>query len=378
MSVDVEKRWSTDQLITGIEINDWLKLLSKNQWKVDPVYAHRVAWVSAFSVASTAAGRFEDARYGRELASMEINPEPLFLLGHWRSGTTHLHNLLGRLPGHTYPTVYQAVFPGCFLTTSSWVQPLTARLMGGTRSYDNVKHGWNEAAEDEIALAKLTGMSPYIGFMFPGYAHRYEKYLDFEECSVAERTAWKDAFRYLVKKIMLATGGDRVVVKSCTHTARIRLLLELFPNARFVHITRHPYEVYASTIHMRSHTDWENHFHLPEGDAEEVRSRQTLTLGQKMFERVVDDRRLIPEGNLVEIKYEDLIGNEMAHVENIYKTLRLSNWDSAKPVLAGYLEGVKGYKRNKLKLDKGRRDEVFEHWRVMFDTYGYEREFKVG
>lgn len=378
MSANLEKRWSTDQLITGIETADWLKLLSKNSWKVDPVYAHRVAWVGAFSVAATAAGRFEDARYGRELASMEIDKDPLFLIGHWRSGTTHLHNLLGRLPGHTYPTVYQAVFPGCFLTTAGWVQPLTARLMGGTRTYDNVKQGWNEAAEDEIALAKLTGLSPYIGFMFPGYAARYEKYLDFEECSQAERNTWKEAFRYLVKKITVATGGDRVVVKSCTHTARIRLLLEMFPQARFVHITRHPYEVFASTMHMRSHTDWENHFHLPEGDPEEVRARQTLALGRRMFERVVDDRALIPAGNLVEIKYEDLVGHEMAHIEQIYATLRLPGWPQAQPVLARYLDGVKGYKRNKLKLDKARRDDVYNEWRVMFDAYGYEREFKVG
>ncbi len=377
MSVDVQKRWSTDQLITGIETADWLKLLSKNSWKVDPVYYHRAAWISAFSMATTAAARFEDARYGRELASMEINPAPLFLLGHWRSGTTHLHNLFGRMPGHTYPTVYQVVFPTCFLSTSGIVQPITARLMGDTRTYDNVKHGWNEAAEDEIALAKLTGMSPYLGFMFPGYAHRYEKFLDFEECSEAEKKTWKDAFRYFIKKIMLATGGDRVVVKSCTHTARIRLILDMFPDARFVHITRNPYEVFASTMHMRGHTDWENHFHVPEGDPEEARARQTLALGQRMFERVVDDRRLIPEGNLVEIKYEDLVGNEMAVMERLYATLRLPGWEAGRAGLAEYTSGLKGYKRNQLRLEKGRMADVYDQWRIIFDTYGYDRNQKL-
>lgn len=377
MSVDVQKRWSTDQLITGIETADWLKLLSKNSWKVDPVYYHRAAWISAFSMATTAAARFEDIRYGRELASMEINPAPLFLLGHWRSGTTHLHNLFGRMPGHTYPTVYQVVFPTCFLSTANIVQPITSRLMTDTRTYDNVKHGWNEAAEDEIALAKLTGMSPYLGFMFPGYAHRYEKFLDFEECSETEKKKWKDAFRYFIKKIMLSTGGDRVVVKSCTHTARIRLILDMFPDARFVHITRNPYEVFASTMHMRSHTDWENHFHVPEGDPEEARARQTLALGQRMFERVVDDRRLIPEGNLVEIKYEDLVGNEMAVMERLYATLRLSGWEAGRAGLAEYTNGLKGYKRNQLRLEKGRMADVYDQWRILFDTYGYDRNYKM-
>jgi hypothetical protein len=117
---------------------------------------------------------------------------------------------------------------------------------------------------------------------------------------------------------------------------------------------------------------------MPEGDPEEVRARQTLALGKRMFDRVVQDRALIPKGNLVEIRYEDLVGHEMAHIERIYDTLRLQDWAAARPVLERYLDGVEGYQRNKLRLDKARRDDVWNEWRVMFDTYGYEREFKVG
>jgi hypothetical protein len=167
VGMQVQKRWSTDQLITGIEAQDWVQLLAKNNWRVDPLYLHRLAFVAGMSVPTTVMGRIEDMRYGRKLANTEIDPVPLFIIGHWRSGTTHLHNLLGRLPGNTYPTVYQVVFPTCFLTTDATMTRLTAGLMGGTRTYDNVKQGWHEAAEDEIALAKLTGLSPYVAFMFP-------------------------------------------------------------------------------------------------------------------------------------------------------------------------------------------------------------------
>src|SRR5688572_11631991 len=226
----VQKRWSTDQLITGIELQEWVQLLQKNRWRVDPLYLHRLAWVGGFGIPTTVLGRLEDMRYGRKLANQEIDPAPLFVIGHWRSGTTHLHNLLGRLPGHTYPTVFQVVFPTCFLMTDQILPRLTAGMLDGTRNYDNVKHGWNEAAEDEIALAKLTGLSPYVAFMFPENAARYERYIDFLESPTAEKEKWKDAFRYFLKKIMLQTGGKQVVVKSCTHTARIRILLEMFPN----------------------------------------------------------------------------------------------------------------------------------------------------
>lgn len=372
----LQKRWSTDQLITGIETADWLKLLSQNQWRVDGSYLHRAAWVSAMSLGASAAGRLEDLRFGRQLASQEIDPEPLFLIGHWRSGTTHLHNLFGRVPDNTYPTVFQVIFPTSFLSLGNVVPRLTAGLMDETRSYDNVKHGWDEAAEDEIALAKLCGLSPYISFMFPDHAPKYERYIDFIEATAEERETWKEAFRYLLKKIMLQTGGKRVVVKSCTHTARIRLLLEMFPNAKFVHIHRHPYRVFASTLHMRSHTDWENFFQVPMENWEDERVRQTLLLGQRMFDRVTEDRHLIPEGNLVELAYDDLVGNELEVVSKIYEQFGLPNWSSAERAITDYLDGVGDYKVNELKISAKHKKMVREYWASSFEAYGYDENYK--
>ncbi|MEO0604511.1 MAG: sulfotransferase [Myxococcota bacterium] len=370
---NIENRWSTDQLITGIETADWIKLLQRNGFRVDMTYLHRVAFVGGLSLPATVLGRLEDARFGRQLASQEIDPEPIFVIGHWRSGTTHLHNLLGRLPGHTYPTVFQCIFPTSFLTTGGVLPKLMAGMMESTRSYDNVAHGWNEAAEDEIALAKLCGLSPYLAFMFPQQAAKYERYVDFIECGEDERNEWKEAFRYLIKKIMIQTGGERVIVKSCTHTARIRLILEMFPNAKFVFIHRHPYEVFASTLHMRSHTDWENFFHLPEQDVKQMRKQQTLQLGQRVFERVIEDRRLVPEGNLVEIRYDELVGNEIEHVEMIFDKLGFPGFERAEVPLRRYVNGLKGYQRNRLKLDQRSRDQVYDWWRPVFDHLDYSR-----
>jgi hypothetical protein len=362
----------------GVEVPEWVNLLQKNKYKVDPTYLHRAAWISAWSLPITLAGRSEDALYGRQLAAMEsLSPTPLFILGHWRSGTTHLHNLLGRAPGHTYTNVMQVVFPTCFLVADQILPKLLPNALGETRTYDNVKQGWHEAAEDEIALAKLTGLSPYISFMFPGNASKYEKYVDFMEASGEERAKWKDAFLYFLKKVSLQSGGKRIVVKSCTHTARIRLLLEMFPEAKFVHIHRHPYEVYASTLHMRRHTDWENFFQIPEMDWDVERKRQTLLLGQRIFDRVIEDRALIPKQNFVEIRYEDLCGNELAWIETIYRQFGYDNWPATKAAIQPYVEGLKGYQRNALKITEDDRDEVYREWRAVFDTYGYDREYAI-
>lgn len=371
----IQKRWSTDQLITGIELGDWVKMLARNDWKVTPDYLHRLAWVTGWSLPATVFGRIEDATFSQRLSGMEINPTPLFILGHWRSGTTHLHNMLGRDPANTFSTVYQCVFPTAFLTTEKFLPALTNALLPETRTYDNVKFGWGESAEDEIALAKLCGLSPYVAFMFPDNAAKYEKYIDFLEASEADRQRWKEAFTYFIKKIMIATDNRRVVVKSCTHSARIPMLLEMFPDAKFIHIHRNPYECFASTLHMRSHTDWENFFHLPEENVEGQRMEQTALLGQRIFERLIEDKRLIPEQNLYEIAYEDLVGNEMTVLADMYDRLELGGWDAFAPILSEYVSGLKGYKRNRLNIDEHFKALVYERWKVVFDHYGYPREY---
>ena len=42
-------------------------------------------------------------------------PAPVFVIGHWRAGTTLLHELLVRDPRHTYPNTYDCFGPNHFL-----------------------------------------------------------------------------------------------------------------------------------------------------------------------------------------------------------------------------------------------------------------------
>ena len=365
------ERFATGQLLAGMELGAGRDTLARARFRVDADYAPRAAWITALGVGSSLAARAEDARYARAIANVREQP-PLIVLGHWRSGTTHLQNCIGRLPGWTHPTTFQVVFPGSFLTTRDIVGPLTASLLPATRGYDNVRMSWDESAEDEIALAKLTGLSPYLGTMFPAQAARYERYVDFLEASPDEVDTWKEALRWFTKKLAYASNNARVVLKSCAHTARIRLLLDLWPDARFVFIHRHPYRVWASTLHLRAHTDWENFFQLPAGNWEAERARQTLYLGERIFERYLEDRRLVPEGQLAEIAYEDLVADEIGVLGDVFGGLGLEGFDPA--ALRRYLDQVGPYQRNALVLDPDDRERVARHWAAAFDAFGYSTE----
>ena len=371
----VQNRWSQDQLVAGIEFGPWLKILRRHHFDVHSVYFHRAAMVTGLALPASLLGGLEQVVYGRQIEAVKLDPAPLFLLGHWRSGTTHLHNLLGRDPAHTYSNVWQAVFPNHFLLSGSLGPKLLKGALPETRSYDAVKQGWFEAAEDEIALIKLSGgLSFYGALMFPDKFEEYERFIDFHGATDDERDRFRAALVLFVKKMMLATGNKRVVVKSCAHSARIPLLLDVAPDAKFVHIHRHPARVFASMMHMRSKVDWENFLQRPTTDFIALRQEHTARLGERLFGRLIEDRAKVPEGNLVELAYDDVCGNELPVMRALYERLGLPTWDSYEPVLKGYLDGLAGYKRNALPLDPALVDFVYDRWRVVYDTYGYPKD----
>ena len=375
---ELEEYWSQEQLITGVRLSKWMEILGRNGWQVSPEYLHRAAWVTGLAVPSSILARIEEARFGRQIAEVDMKPTPLFVIGHWRSGTTHMHNLLGRDPNHTYSTLYQCVFADHFLTSKATGTKLLAGALGETRTYDNVAHGWDAAAEDEIALMKLTdGLSFYSALMVPDRAPEYEKYIDFLEATPDERRRWKNALQYFIKKIMLDTGGKRVVVKSCPHSARIRMILDMYPDAKFVHIHRHPARTFRSMMHMRGKVDWENFMHRPDSSFIDARRDHTATIGERLYTRLIEDRALIPENNLVEIAYSDLVGNELEVLEGIYAKLRLPDWDAYEANIKPYLESIAGYKVNKLTIEPELEEYVYDRWRIVYDTYGYPKEYSA-
>ena len=58
---------------------------------------------------------------------------------------------------------------------------------------------------------------------------------------------FKDTFLRLVKVSLANTGGTQYLSKNPPHTGRVRTLLEMFPNAKFIYLKRNPYTVFEST-----------------------------------------------------------------------------------------------------------------------------------
>ncbi len=334
----------------------------------------RTSWCpppSAATDAETARPAIHDGQekwfYGRKVRNTRVDP-PLFILGIWRSGTTHLHNLLAQDDRFACPTTYQVSFPHTFLTT----ERINARLLGfflpKKRPMDNVAFGFVEPQEDEFALCSLTGRAVPMAWAFPQRAGHYGRYLTLRDASASEVAEWKSALAWLVRKLSFKHGKP-LILKSPGHTCRIRLLLDLFPDARFVHIRRNPYDVFRSTQHwMRTGTPvWA----LKREDFSDLDDR-TLRRYREVYDAFFEERGLIPKGHFHEIGFEALEADPIGQLRSIYEALALPDFRQVEPTLRRYVESLSGYQKNTLpELPPDLRVRIAGEWRRCFEEWGY-------
>src|SRR5260370_42416740 len=84
---------------------------------------------------------------------------------------------------------------------------------------------------------------------FPPHPPQDQDAFDLEKLPPREFRTWKTLFLRFVRQLTFK-DSRRLILKSPTHSCRIKTLLELFPDARFVHIVRDPYVVFPSTVNL--------------------------------------------------------------------------------------------------------------------------------
>ena len=351
----------------GITFGRWLRVLWENRFAVDWPYWSRAAAITLGSIHNTPLAAWENLFYGRKIGNAKVAP-PLFILGMWRSGTTHLHNMLAQDGRFAYPNTYQVFYPHTFLTTEAINAKLVGIFMPKRRPQDNVVMGVGEPQEDEFALCSLTGRALCVGWAFLRRAKHYNRYLTLRNASADEVDEWKSALAGLVCKLSFKYGRP-LVLKSPGHTCRIKRLLELFPEAKFVHIHRNPYDVFRSTMHMvRTVTPW---WTLQRPDFSDLEER-TIRQYREVYDAFFEERGLIPEGHFHEIGFEALEADPIGQVQGIYEALALPDFRQVEPGLRRYVESLSGYKKNTLpELPTDLRERIGREWRRCFEEWDY-------
>ncbi|GAC1473015.1 MAG: sulfotransferase [Isosphaeraceae bacterium] len=356
--------------LCGISFFDWCRILRDNHFHVSPRFWHRASIVSIGSVLNSCYRRAEDRAYDALIEGVSIHP-PLFILGHWRSGTTLLHNLLALDDQFSYPNLYEVFFPHTFLSTEGTRTGQIAPLIPRTRVFDNVAQGLDLPNEDEFATAVASLCSPYLMWAFPKNTVRYERYLTFRGVPADEVEGWKRAFVRFLKKLTLRSDRP-LLLKSPPHTGRIKLLLDLFPDARFVHIHRDPYTVFRSTRHLNDVLTRSLQFHHPDpADLDDGVLRRYKAMHDAYF----DERGMIPAAHLCELAFEDLEQNPVAQMRKVYENLGLLGFDDVRPAMEDHLSGLTDYRKNSYpRLSPALKARVLQECRRSFDAWGYSAD----
>jgi hypothetical protein len=252
---------------------------------------------------------------------------------------------------------YDIICPNTSLLFGKWLQKSLQFLINifhvKTSFYNNTIAKLDEAAEEErFLINKGSAFTDYWRFMFPLCWNEWQS------CSQLSKNAayykrWKNEYLYLLKMITFKNKGKQLVLKSPPNTERIKYLLEMFPDAKFIYISRNPYHVFYSTRNL-----WNKAIkkfwlqNISEKQIEEI----VFTEYIQLIEQYQKDKKLIPAGNLIEVPYEDLEQYPLHVVEEIYMQLCLPDFKVAKKQLIEKLKSEKKYQ----KFEYSYNEEVFK------------------
>jgi len=316
---------------------------------------------------NSALGSLQDLLLARAVARVALDDDPLFVIGHWRTGTTLLHELLALDPRHRCPTNYECFVPRHFLISERWLKPCIRFLLPENRIADAMPVAWDLPQEDEFALLALGAPSPYLDIAFPNESPRFNAYYSLDELSPAELARWQQTLADFLRRLIRKRPG-RLVLKSPTHTFRLPALEQLFPRARYLHIVRDPYAVFPSTVKL-----WKSLFAAQsyQKPAYEGLDERVLATFCSMYERFEATRSRVDRRRICDVRYEDLVQDPIGQMRRIYEQLELGDFAPVAPAIEAYFGQRSDYRPSRYQLTAEQHAAVTDRWLPHMEQYGY-------
>ncbi|RMF50821.1 MAG: sulfotransferase [Anaerolineae bacterium] len=349
-------------------LRNWRRVLQANP-PVAPKYRPKLARFLVTSVLSEPLRLYERRRYGETLRSVTVHDTPLFIMGPARSGTTHLHNLIALDPNFGYVSTLQGVAPGFVVGSGKWLRALVRAFLPETRPMDNVAVSLDAPQEEEVAMANVSPHTFMHHLLFPREAHRYfERYYLLQGLAPEALAEWREDYLSVLRVATYLSGGKPLVLKTPINNGRLPQLLQLFPRARFIHIHRDPFRIFLSTRNM--YRKILPPHQLQDIDFKEVERNNVHFLAESM-RKWMQDRRRIPQGRIVDVRYEDLVANPLEELQRLYAALELPV-KNVLPRWKTYLASLQGYRPNRLAPSPEDLTIMREHLGFLFDAWEYD------
>jgi hypothetical protein len=352
----------------GISTTRWMKLLYLNGG-IDRGFIKRGIFITLTSIFTAPARLLFKIKYDSKINNKKIKYPPVIIVGHWRTGTTYLHELLSQDPQFCFVTLWNTLLPDSFLILEP-LKKFLSNFLPKKRPMDEIRVNIDGPYEEEAAIAVLSPWSFFHCLHFPRNAEeQYLKSIHFDNLTKNEIDQWKKNYLKFMKTVTFANNEKRLLLKNPADSSRITTLLELFPEASFIHIYRNPYKVYLSTIKMRNNVLGK--LALQNASKKEIEN-QVIENYKRLMKSYFEQEKQIPKNKLVTIRYEDLVSDPIKQVKKIYSDLKLSGLQNAVPEMKKYLDKQKDYKTNVYEIDKKIIQRVKENWDFTINRWNYK------
>lgn len=353
--------------LAGSTITNYFRILRKGH--IAPRYYFKIFLTTLIVLIATPFHLWEKIIFRKRLKEFEFKKPPIFILGHWRSGTTLLHNMLTKDPSASYITTYQSLFPTNL--ASKWLFRTFMRInMPDKRPSDGVELNIDFPQEDEFAFSNLQWNAYYNFFYFPAhYKTFYEQAVHHKNLSDKEIELWYKSYDTLLKKALIDTKGDRLIVKNPVNTARIDKILKLYPEAKFLYIYRNPITVFFSTqrfFQQLCPTLW---FHKVD---DQFIDDMIFEIYNALMSDYLKYKSLIPPGNLMELKFEEFEQEPVTEIEKIYSNLLNEDFSAVKHYFSEYFTTQKSHKKNKYQVEAETIAAIRMHLGKYIEMHDYE------
>jgi hypothetical protein len=354
-------------LLAFAPLDVWITQLAQARFRVGLAYLPRLVFTLIASALNTIVCLPERLLAPRLLKHSV--PDPVFIVGMHRSGTTHLHQLLALDDQFRSPRNYEVFNPHGFLTGWTTTAALAPLLMW-RRPMDAVQLTPFSSQEEEFALAGMGSPSLYWSFCFPREIARHNRYWHTASMTPHQLARWQTHYMTFLRKITWRQR-KQPLLKNPVNTSRVAKLKEMFPGAKFIYLVRHPYAVYRSNVHFGEHGIAV--FQLQNPDPADTYAGRVLENYRAATDACEHDLAQLPAGDVARLRFEDLEVAPLDEVQRIYAELGLGMSPTFRQRLEEYLTSRAGYTKNRFaQLPPHDRQRVEAAMGAYLRAWGYE------
>ena len=268
---------------------------------------------------------------------------PIFITGLPRTGTSILHELLGRDPAHRVPLAWEVRHPCPPPQAASYASdPRIARA-------DEEVRFWAQVVPEYDRMHELGGRIPVECIQITAHEFRSDELSG--RHVVPSYAAWlagadlEPAYafhRRMLQHLGWQAPGERWVLKAPSHMAGLGALFAVYPDACIVQTHRDPLVVMASVASVLYSTAWVRSDAV---DAEQVRRWFTGETCRALLDGAdaIRDGGAVDPTRFCDVRYADLMDDPFGSLASVYEHFDLDFGAEAERRMRAYLfEKAKG------------------------------------